>query len=273
MDSLEPLNYDEKILLKAHHDFFKRFAVHELAERFRKMQEVPGDIKKHIFYKRHWFMQAMTCYEKPRIGEDPVGMYGFRRNSVKDMATLKSLQDSYREIALTCYEAGYIKFCPEWQTYLKHPEYWYQVMANYLVSETHMSSWLAKLDPSRQSNKQYLPSHVDVMHWGNKLSLLKHALARTDAAAAAALDIEKVTHILNTAAINHYAYAQTLNEETAKHIQQVGLVCTSYAFSTLRSQELTRSATIMSQTLTQVWSDAAHDDNGSACGGHGHQDG
>ncbi len=221
LDGLQPLNDRESALLKKHSAFFKRYAVHDLAERIRKMQELPQDFKRHIFYKRHWFMQAMVCFKKPETGDDPVEKYGFRRDNKSHMATLKELQASYKEVTMECYEAGYINFCPDWEKYLKHPRYWYQKLADYLVSKTHMDTWLAKLDPSRQDSKTYLPSQVDVMHWGNKLMLLKHALARTEPIAADALDVDQVTDVLNTAALNHYAYGQTIDEDLIKHIEQV----------------------------------------------------
>lgn len=197
------------------------------------MDGLGDDTKKHIFYKRHWFMKAMVCYETPTNNtDDPVEKYGFKRNNPQDMATLKELQDSYREITMACYEAGFIQFRAEWNIYIKHPGYWYKVLARYLVSETHVESWLAKLDPSRQETKEALPSQVEVMQWGNKLTLLKHALAKSDPTAAAELEksdpetgeclgVDYVTRLLNTAAVNHYAYGQTINEDLINHLVMV----------------------------------------------------
>jgi hypothetical protein len=221
LQDLEPLEPAEIALLNQHRPFFKRFAVHDFAERLRKMTWLGEDTKKHIFYKRHWFMKAMVCYQTPKPGEvDPVEEYGLRRTNPSDMATLKTLQDSYKEVTMTCYEAGFIEYRSEWKTYLKHPGYWYQVLENYLVSKTHIDSWLAKLDPSRQEIKEAVPPQVEVMHWGNKLALLKHALARSDPTAAAGLDVDKVVRKLNTAAITHYSLAQVVDEDLMNHLFQ-----------------------------------------------------
>lgn len=221
LQSLEPLTPSEKALMKKHSEFFHRFGVHDFAERLRKMEGLDRDITKHIFYKRHWFLKAMTCYQVPKSGEvDPVEEYGLKRNNAKDMAMLKKLQDSYRDVTKTCYEAGFIEFRSEWKTYLKHPRYWFQVLANYLVSETHVDSWLSKLDPSCEEQQGHIPPQVQVMHWGNKLALLKHALGRTDPEAAAALNLDQVVSTLNTATIHHYALAQAATQDLTDHINQ-----------------------------------------------------
>lgn len=220
---LHPLTGPERDLLDKYPEFFKRFAVHEMAERLKKTQQMPADIKDHIQYKKYWFLQMMTSYAPPKKGSgqpDPVVQYGWDRE--KNKKELVNLQKQYMGVAMDCYETGYISFRSEWTQFLEQPDYWFQIYARYLESDEHMGPWLAKLLlPARREDTHTMPVSVEVMHWGNKLSLLKHAVARIDPGRARELDVEKTTETLTTAASLHYAYAQMLNDNLVVQMREI----------------------------------------------------
>ncbi|KAF4447048.1 polyprotein 1 [Fusarium austroafricanum] len=218
---LQPLTPPEETLLKKYPEFFKRFSVHEMAERLKKTDAMPTGIKNHIQYKKYWFLQMMTSYVPPKKESnkpDPVVQYGWDRE--KNKKELTTLQTQYMGVAMDCYEAGYISFRSDWTQFLEHAEYWYQMYDRYLVSEGHLKPWLAKL-PSRKEEKGAMPVPVEVMHWGNKLSLLKRAVARVDKAKADTFDVEKTTKRIATAAALHFTYAQVLDEHLITQMREI----------------------------------------------------
>lgn len=219
LKNLQPLEQREKDLLAKYHEFLKRFAVLDLAEKLRKTADIPDKLRVHIAPKREIFLKMMTSYTKPPAGEeDPVVQYGWNRDDNKD--ELQTLQTQYLGLTMDCYEMGYVTFCPKWMTFLKEPHYWYQVYSAWLVSKDNLKPWLAKM-PSHSSDKGKMSPDVEVMHWANKLTLLKHALARTDAEKAKSLEVKDTVDKINAAVTGYYNYAQTFDEELAKHLIQV----------------------------------------------------
>ena len=212
----------EKSILHDNGDFFRLFAIHDLAERLKKLPELGDDVKKHVMFKKYWFQLMMTSYVPPQASSepDPVVMYGWDRT--KNAATLEKLQRQYLDVTMRCYETGYIAKVPLWQEFLTQPSYWFRVYAAYLESEEHINPWLLTL-PSRKSDKNALTPEMEIVQWGNKLTLLKHAADRAGASDANDLDVKRTTDILNSALQTHLSYAQLVNADLASHAHEVPL--------------------------------------------------
>ncbi|RGP72149.1 poly 1 [Fusarium longipes] len=221
LKNLQPLSDPEKKLLEKYVLFFKHYAVHDLAEKLKRVPDIPDRLRKHIQWKRYWFLKMMTSYAAPppEANEpDPVVQYGWDRKNNKD--ELKALQDQYLGLTMECYEMGYVTFCQPWITFLKEPYYWYKVYASYLESKEHIEGWAKKL-PSRSNDKGKMSVSVEIMHWSNKLNLLKHAVARTDPEKAKSLNVDDTVDKLTTALNMSFTLAQVLGGELSKHILQI----------------------------------------------------
>lgn len=217
--NLPPLTNEEATILQSNEEFFRRAAIHSLAEGLKKMAEVSEESKKHIHWKFHWFQKMMTSYVKPPAGpdgkvQDPVDEYGWKREV--NGPEISKLQKQYLDVTMRCYELGYKIRCPMWMKFLKHPVYWFKLYASWLT-RGNVDNWTITL-PGRNNDLNAMPAQAEVLQWGNKLSLLRHA---APAEAQAELDVDKVTTELNSTAQLSLVYSGLVNEDSARRTEEV----------------------------------------------------
>lgn len=216
--SLKPLSNAETAILNDNRKFFERGAVHLLAEQLKK--QISPDLAKHIMFKWDLYLRMLTTTEAIPPGEpDPAALYGFTRG--KDDADIKELQSQFRNASMACYELGYIKKCPEWNTYTSQAGYWFLVYRQVILSKEHVTRWLAHTtDTQEYGGPTVVPGKDQVQIWNNKLSLLKHA-ALKQGADPDKLDIEHFSDTLLGKLHEHAAYSQLLNEDFVKEVKSV----------------------------------------------------
>lgn len=162
-------------------------------------------------FKRHCFLQMMTSFVPPPASSgqvDPFVKYGWDRT--KNAANVKTLQRQYLDITMRWYKTGYIAKAPLWQEFLTQLSYWFRTYAAYLESEQY-------INPSRNNDKNALTPEIEIVQWGNKLTLLKHAADRVGTSSAKDLDVEKTTKILKS-------HAQLVNADLASHAYKIPLL-------------------------------------------------
>ena len=216
--SLKPLSNAEIAILNDNKDFFKRGAVHLLAEQLKK--QISPDLAKHIMFKWDLYLRMLTTTEAIPSGEpDPAVLYGFTRG--KDDDLIAKLQLQFRNASMACYELGYIKKCPEWTKYTSHPKYWFMVYRQMILSKEHIARWLAHTtDTQEYGGPTVVPGKDQVQIWSNKLSLLKHA-AEKQGFDIMDMDIEHFSDTLLARLHEQAAYSQLLNEDFVKAVNSV----------------------------------------------------
>lgn len=235
--SQPPLSPAESSILADSRDYFKRAAVHLIAEQLKKIHQINPKISKgssvgfqtefdqtvvkHITYKWKTFMSMMTSFAPPTDGKpDPVVEYGWDRT--KDAELIIRLQSQFQEASMRCYLEGYKLRFPEWDKFLKHPVYWFKCFSSLLVSPEHCNRWVHTLiDPLQNTNKNAVTANQEVLLWGNKLSVLKQASPKE---VRDQLDIGEVTEYLTSQAQLALAHAQLVNNDLVESTKRVGCI-------------------------------------------------
>jgi hypothetical protein len=159
----------------------------------------------------------MSATEKPKEDEDPVSVYGWNRDDATQKEKLNKLQQRHKDVAMRCYQWGYITTCADWRLFLATPTYWFKAFGAWLLSDEHKTHWLTDI-VDRVNDKRSISVQDEILMWGNKLSMLK---AHAPAADQTDLVVEDITEVLLGEAQTKLAYAQVLTKEAVEHLQKV----------------------------------------------------
>lgn len=216
----QPLEKEEKEILAANIDFFRRGAVHTLCEQVKVQSGMDPKIVSHIKWKYNLFLKMLASPDAspPKEVWDPVVQYGFDR--IHDAELIKKLRSQYLNATMACYELGYIQQCSEWKHYTEFPEYWFKVYEQRLLSEEHMKKWSALSVDSTNLDKDHIKGKDQVRIWLNKLSLLKHVAQRLGKDGPN-LDIDHISDTLIAKLHEQAAYSQLVNDDLVKESTRV----------------------------------------------------
>lgn len=215
LPQLPELPASERRILDDNPDFFRRFAIHDLAERLKNEKSIDNDIRKHITFKKTRFMRMMSSRTKPAVGEDPFEEYwGEPRNS-KNLAIADKLRDQYLDVAQRCYRVGYLEECPRLKVYLEQPMYWFRHLEAYLKSDI-FAQILQRAIIKGHTDKNARDAKTQVYEWGQKLALIK-SVANPDEQKN--MDIDAITSMLNSYVQDQgVKYQQMIDDQLAQHV-------------------------------------------------------
>ncbi|ETS78627.1 hypothetical protein PFICI_10689 [Pestalotiopsis fici W106-1] len=218
LPQLDELNGEEKQLLKDNPDFFRRWAIHDLAERLKKEKMLSDELRKHILFKKHWFLKMMTENTKSTTGDNAFIKYWGSRTAENEKETEK-LRGQYLDVTSRCYNAGFLHKCTRLKIYCQDDRsaiYWFKLLEAYLLSDE-------KVDELRyNSNHQHVSKDAitvqsEILHWGQKMTLLRNAVKNVDERRK--LDVGNVMTTLNGHITDHAAqYQQIIDNDLAGHL-------------------------------------------------------
>ncbi|EOD44494.1 hypothetical protein UCRNP2_8793 [Neofusicoccum parvum UCRNP2] len=212
LPNLPALDATAQSILDENRSFFRRGAIHLLADQFKEMKEVDEKLKKCITTKFKQFMDMLTAPAVASEDGSPakdssIAAYGW--DPVNDAQKVSDLRLQYQRVTMRCYQEGYKVQCPEWGRYLKEPEYWFNEYSQFLVSREHVGPWRGSV-VQRANQPGTISVDQELLQWGNKLSMLKNAAPkdRWDT-----LDVDRVTGVLAGEAQMALVYAQKVDDE------------------------------------------------------------
>ena len=227
-----PLTDDERDIFNDHEQLFHRMGTHWFSEELKRDPKVRSEKWcSHIPYKMHTFLKMMTALEKPDNDEDPVEIYGWRRDEHGDL--IRSLQSQYALITQKCYAVGFKKHCIEWEDYLATPVYWYKTYAAYLVSDEHTARWLQNTMDRGSKKKTEMTLKEELMGWANKLIMLRNAFPLPSAHEFDDCQPTNVIDYLSGCQNEYLAYARRIDNRLVEDINKVGQFSVLLAAATM----------------------------------------
>ena len=225
----QELSQKEMSILEGSKDYFRRMAIHVLADEIKKTQSVSPEYKDKIKFKAQNFVSMLCAKEtpsdliegkdgKPIKAVDPVEVYGWDRKT--NGAEIEKLRTQFTTASMKCYQMGYIKKCPQWAGYMKHPLYWFRYLSTYLTSESFLISWRINAQ-DRSEMPGTMTISDEIAFWENKLSLLKHAASDDEAKE---MNIAVVTSCLLAEAQQAAAFTRKLDEQFLQDIEHVSQI-------------------------------------------------
>ena len=184
-------------------------------------KSLSNDIRKHISFKKIYFLKMMSAREKPTIGEDPFEKYWKAERNPTNLAITDKLRDQYLDVTQRCYRAGFLAYCPRLNTYLKQPAYWFRYLEAYLRSDVFCDI-LSRETIKGHTNKDARDAKVQIFEWGQKLAMLKSVAGVQDQLT---LDIDAIMTVLNGyIQFQDVKYQQLINDKMAQHVTGVRTV-------------------------------------------------
>ena len=222
LPNLQPLDAMSISILQDNKDYFKRSAIHFLAEQIKKMQGVNPDLTKSIAWRFQPFNDMLGSTEKAQPEEeDPVKLYNKDWDREKNAKEIGLLRSQHLNATMRCYQEGFKLYCPEWHVYLKEPVYWFKYYAAYLQSDPLIEKWEAGLT-DRTERVNVLSAAQEVYLWSSKLLMLKFAAPEKEALA---LNVDEVTEYLSQKAANVTTLKQLINKDMVKKLKEVSVAC------------------------------------------------
>ncbi|CAE6503048.1 unnamed protein product [Rhizoctonia solani] len=189
--SIPFLDQEEEGIRQLAPDFLPRAAVVTMFKQWQKSEHVDSKQRNQIDTDRcDKFYPACAANSTPTSGPDPVEEFGWDRE--RDADVIQRVQGQYRKINLACYRLGYRRKVTRFQPFLAHPAYWYERLAEYLVSPTHRERFALRVlvhDPQVEP---------DIHDWYTQLALLREAAGDN---VGNAPSIEDVTNTLKGVAL------------------------------------------------------------------------